>query len=167
MKTSEEAITEEVDYYGSVKTRYKEIFLAALEKLVNEWMGGYHIVIKSTPRVTDDRPLRDIVYKYNSQKVLVFITTEWAGSTDPGYPYLSCFPDNHTNVSIRPSVRRCVLGRHFNACIEIENHNRMRQSYLELEECWVTQSGYFRLATTVVLGTGTTDAKLPFCRGIS
>ena len=31
----------------------------------------------------------------------------------------------------------------------------------------VTQSGYFRLATTVVLGVGITDKKILFCRGIS
>ena len=36
-----------------------------------------------------------------------------------------------------------------------------------LERYWVTQSGYFRLATTVELGMVITDGKLLFCHGFS
>ena len=43
----------------------------------------------------------------------------------------------------------------------------MGKSYLALEKYWVTQSGYFRLATIVALGMGITDGKLLFCRGFS
>ena len=43
----------------------------------------------------------------------------------------------------------------------------MRKSDLVLEEYLVTQSGYFRRATTVVLGLGITDGNLLFCYGIS
>ena len=57
--------------------------------------------------------------------------------------------------------------RYFNACYEIENHNRMLQSNLELEKYWVTQIGHFILGTTVALGMGITDSNLPFCHGIS
>ena len=43
----------------------------------------------------------------------------------------------------------------------------MRQSDLSLEKYWVTQSGYFRLATTVALGMGITDGKLLYCHGVA
>ena len=41
-----------------------------------------------------------------------------------------------------------------------DNRNRMRRSGLALEKYRVTQSGYFRLATTVALGVGNKDGKL-------
>ena len=43
----------------------------------------------------------------------------------------------------------------------------MRQSDLSLEKYWVTQSGYFRLATTMALGMGITDGKLLYCHGVA
>ena len=43
----------------------------------------------------------------------------------------------------------------------------MRQYDIALEKCWVTQSGYFRLATTVELGMVITDWKLLYCHGVS
>ena len=39
----------------------------------------------------------------------------------------------------------------------------MYRSDLALEKYWVTQSSYFRLATTVALGMGITDGKLLYC----
>ena len=43
----------------------------------------------------------------------------------------------------------------------------MWQSDLALDKYWVTQSGYFRLATTVALGMGITDGKLLYCHCVS
>ena len=43
----------------------------------------------------------------------------------------------------------------------------MKHSDLSLEKYWVTQSGYFILATTVALGMGITDEKLLYCHGVS
>ena len=57
-----------------------------------------------------------------------------------------------------------LLGRYFNARNAIDNHNRMCQSYLLLDKYWVTQSGYFRFATTVALGMGIIDGKLLYCQ---
>ena len=45
--------------------------------------------------------------------------------------------------------------------------NRMRKYDTELDKYWVTQSGYFRLATIVALGMGITYGKLILCHGIS
>ena len=47
---------------------------------MKECLGGYHLVMKSTPSVPGDRPLMAIGYKYNYRKVLGFIYTEGAGS---------------------------------------------------------------------------------------
>ena len=146
-----------VDYCGPVKTSHKGFCLATLENLMKDWPGGSYLVLEITPRFPGEISLLAIGYKYNSRKVLGFIATEGAGSTEPGDPYLSCFPDIYSNVSVRLVVSPHLLGRYLNACNEIDNRNRMWQSYLSLEKYWVTQRSYFRLATTVALGMGITD----------
>ena len=123
--------------------------------------------MKSTPRFPGERPLLAIGYKYNSRKVLGFIATEGAGITEPGDPYLSFFPNMYSNVSVRPVVRPHLLGSYFNVCNTIDSNNRMQQSDLLLDKYWVTQSGYFRLATTVALGMDITDGKLLYCHGVA
>ena len=116
-----------VDYWRPVKTSHKGFYLATLEKLMEYWPGGSYIVLKSTPRLTGKIPLLAIGYKYNSRKVIGSIATEGARSTEPGDPYLSRFPDNYSNVSVHPVVCPHLLGRYFNACNAIDNHNKMRQ----------------------------------------
>ena len=150
-----------------MKTSHKGFCLATLEKLMKDWPGGSYLVLKSTPRFPGERPILTIGYKYNYRKVLGFIATEGSGSTEPGDPYLSPFPDIYSNVSVRPVVRPHLLGRYFNACNAIYNHNRWWQSDLSLDKYWVTQSGYFRLATTVTLGMGITDGKILYCHGVA
>ena len=120
-----------------------------------------------TLRVPGGIPLMTIVYKYNSNKVTVFIGTEGSGSTSLGDTCLSRFPDIYYNASVRPVVCPQLLGRYLNACNEIHIHNRMRQYNTALDKYWVTRSGYFRLSTTVELVMGITYWKLLFCHGIS
>ena len=43
----------------------------------------------------------------------------------------------------------------------------MHKSDIALEKYWVTQSGYFRLETTVTLGMGITHGKLLYCNGVA
>ena len=119
-----------------------------------------------TLRVTGDRPLMAIWYKYNSRKILGFIVTEGAVITEPGDPYLSHLPSIYSNVSVHPNVCPHLLVRYFNACNEIDKHNKMQKSELALEKYLGWQSGCFILATTVALGMGVTDGKLLFCHGI-
>ena len=76
-----------VDYCGPVKTSHKGFCLATLEKLMKDWPGGSYTVMKSNPIVPGGRPLMEIGYKCNSRRVLGFIATERAGSTEPGDPY--------------------------------------------------------------------------------
>ena len=60
-----------------------------------------------------------------------------------------------------------MLGRYFNAYSSIDSQNRIRYSDLAIEKYWVTQSGYFRLATTLAFGTGIKDGKLLYCHGVA
>ena len=120
-----------------------------------------------TPRTPDDIPLIEFEYNCNSQKILLFISTERARSTDPGNTYLSRLPENYSNVSICPVVCHCVIGRYFNAFNVTDNKNNMWKYDLALETNWVTQRRYFRLVTKVTLGMGITDENSLFQYGIS
>ena len=55
-----------------------------------------------------------IGYTYNCRKFLDFIANEGSVSTEPGYPYLSCFFDIYSNVSVRHIFRPQFLGRYLN-----------------------------------------------------
>ena len=123
-----------VDYCGLAKTSHKGFCLATLEKLMKDWPGGSYLVLKSTTSFPGESPLLAIGQNYNSRKVIGFIATEGAGSTGPGDPYLSRFPDIYSNVSVRPVVCPHLLGRYFNACNAIDNQNRMRKYDLSLEK---------------------------------
>ena len=94
--------------------------------------------MRSDPRVSGGVTLMEIGCKYNSRNFLGFIATGGGGSTEPGDPCLSCFPEFFSNVSVHPVVRPHLLGRYLNACNAIENHNRMRHSDLALEKYWLT-----------------------------
>ena len=104
-----------VDYCGTVKTSHKGLCLATLENLMKVLPGGSYLVLKSTPRFPGERPLLAIGHKYNSRKVLGFIATEGAGSTEPGDTYLYRFPVIYSNVSVCPVVCPHLLGRYCNA----------------------------------------------------
>ena len=95
---------------------YKVFCLSTLEKLMKKFPGGSYIVMKIPPRVPCGGPLLAICYKYNSRNLLGFISTEWAGSTEPGDPYLSRFPDIYSNIYVCPIVCPHLLGSYFNAC---------------------------------------------------
>ena len=68
--------------------------------------------MKSDPRVTFDIPLMSIGYKCRYQKVLEFIATDGGGSTETGVSYLSCYPENISNVSICSVFFPCLFDRY-------------------------------------------------------
>ena len=73
-------------------------------------------------------------------KVLVFIATEGVGSTEPDYPYLSCYTDNYSNVSVCPVVYFLLLGVYFNTCNVLDNQSRIQKSDLAVDNYWVTSA---------------------------
>ena len=75
------------------------------------------------------------------------IVTDNSGSTKTGIPCLSKYPDQFTNVSIRPVARPLVMSNCFSAVNEVDSHNKSRKSDLALEKWWVTHVvayGYVR-----------------------
>ena len=115
--------------------------------------------------VPGDRPLIDIGYKYNARKVLSFIVTDNAGSTKTGIPYLSKYPDQFTNVAIRPVARPLVMSKNSDVN-EVDSHSKSIHSDLELEKWWVTQCGWLRLCMTVAMGINITNCWKLFCCGV-
>ena len=111
----EKCSTEGIYYCGTVQKINNGFYLANLEKLIKECPGGSYLITKITQIVPSNGSLVFIEYKYNSQKVLGFLATEWDGSIDPGIPYLSDFSDNYSKFSIWTCVLTCATGRYFNA----------------------------------------------------
>ena len=77
-----------------MKTGRQGFFLDTSEELMKKWPGGSHLFMKSAPRVPGDKTILAIIYRYISQKVLGFISTEGDGITKPGLSYLSHYPEN-------------------------------------------------------------------------
>ena len=109
-----------------------------------------------------------IGYKYNSQKVLSFITIEGGGGvTTHGILYLFNYPDQFSNVSILSNVCPQVLYKFFWSFNEIDSHIKCRQYGLALDKLWVTQCGWLRLYTMVEIGIITTNFWKRFCCGVN
>ena len=144
-------IAVEVDYCGTVKMSHKGIFLATLEKLTKEWTVGSYIVAKINPRVSADRtscPLGKITIIEKSKDLLLPRGQEVINQVIA--IYISSLIIILMLIYLPVSCNLMVV-IYFNACNEIDNKNRMRQSELELAKYWVTQSGYFRLVIILEL----------------
>ena len=101
------------DLIGMVKTNTKGLCRENIEKLTKDWPGGSYLVLRSNTMVPGDRSLIAIGSKYNARKVLSFIVTDNAGSTNTGINYLSKYPDQFTNVAIRPVAPFLVMSIFF------------------------------------------------------
>ena len=66
------------------------------------------------------RPIIYIGYKYNTWKVISFIVTYNTGITQADIPYLSKYPDQFSNVSIRPVSRPLVVYKLFVSVNEVD-----------------------------------------------
>ena len=121
-----------------VKTNTKGFCKDKIDNLTKNWPGGSYLVLRSNPMVPGGRPLIAIGYKYNARKVIHFIVTDNTGIINTGIPYLSKYPDQFTNFSIRPVGRPLVMSKQ-SAVNEVDSHNKSRKSDLALEKWWVTQ----------------------------
>ena len=68
-----------------------------------------------------DRPIMYIVYKYNMQKVLSFITAEVAGSTKGVITYLSKYHAMFSSFSIHTVYFSLVIYEFFVSVNEVKN----------------------------------------------
>ena len=85
-------------------------------------------------------------------------------STKTGIPYLSKYPDQFTNVAIRPVSSPLVMYKFFGAVNEVDSNKKIRLSDLALDKFWVDQCGWLQVCTTVAMGITITNCwKLFFC----
>ena len=110
-KAAEDATEVGADLIGMVKTNNKGFCKDTIEKLTKYWPGGSYLVLRIKPMLPGDRPLIAIGCRYNTRKVLYFIFTDNAGSTNTGIPYLSKYPDQFTNVAICPVSRPLFMSK--------------------------------------------------------
>ena len=118
---------------GMVKTNTKGFYKDTIKNLTKDWPVGSYLMLKSNHMVPGDRPLITIGYKYSTRKVPYFIVTDNAGSTKTGIPYLSKYPDQFTNVSIRPVARILVISKKYDVH-EVFSHNKSIQYNLTLDK---------------------------------
>ena len=83
-------------------------------------------MLRSKPVVPGVRPLITNGYKYNTGKVISFIVTDNAGITQTGIIYLSKYPDQFSNVSIRPVSRPLVVYKLFVSVNEVDYQKKKR-----------------------------------------
>ena len=107
-------MAEGLDYCGPVKMGHKIFCLYTFKKFMKECLGGYYLVINSTPIFYDDKTLMLIGHNYKYRMVLGSISNEGAVGTDPVDPYLSHLTDTYYNIFILPFVCACIIERYSN-----------------------------------------------------
>ena len=142
------------NFIGVIKTSHAGYCKKYLEEKMKEWPAGSHLVLEST---VNDVELLAIGYKYNKRKVACFIATKGAGHTEAGKPYEAKWKDENGNTRSRDVFRPEVIAKYFVRSNGIDVHNQTRQGDLRLEKHWVTNDGFFRIATTL-FGLTVTDA---------
>jgi Transposase IS4 len=96
-----------------------------------------------------------IAYAWSQKGVSYFVTT--CGDTEPStMKYESKFEDEWGNTMSRSIERPNICHFIFQYLPLIDEHNKQRQSLLQLEKRWQTQCPWFRLATTLT-GMSTVD----------
>ena len=149
-----------------VKTNTKVFCKYMIEGLTNDWPGGSYIVLRIKAMVPGEMPPRAIGYRYNSRKVLSFAAAAGKGITTLGIIYLSKYPDQFSNVPIRPVARPLLISKFFGSFNEVVSQNKYRQSDPALEKFWVMQYGWLRLCTTVAMGITITNCWKLFRYGV-
>ena len=154
-------------YFGSVRTavavnkQFNVHFLGVVkqysanypkEDIVSALEGkpaGTKIVLTTTVR-----GVRLVAIGYNQKKndTVCLLMTEGAASTmdDPRRPRVQKFLDKYRNVCVRRVNRPKALNEYYRYCGLIDDHNRLRQGYLQLEKKWLCKSGFARIFSTIV-----------------
>ena len=105
----------------------------------------------------------DIGYKYNRQKVLNLISTEYTCGTKAGITYLSQYPDSCSNVEFLPvffSLLSCLI--YLGLLIRL-TPTKTRQSDLAQENYWITQYVCMQQFGTIDIGTNIKSFWEQFC----
>ena len=119
-----------------------------IESTLKDMPGGVQIVLEG--KHPNGTPLIAMGYRYSKKTTLFFVLHKDAGSTELGVPYEMKYTDDHGNVCVRLIDRPDVISKFFVDSNLIDAHNQVRQCELALEKQWVTNCGYFCVATTLV-----------------
>ena len=120
----------------TIKTAHSRNQKKFLGETMKDFPGGTWIEMEGRTE-KKDVPYVCIGYKYNLKKVLVFLSTKGAESTQPGEPNLAKFPDNFGNVCTREVARPDIISNYLNKSNIADIHNQARQVELALGNKWV------------------------------
>ena len=121
-------------------------------------------MLRSNTVVPGGRSLIAIYYKYNTRKVLYFIVTDNAGSTQAGLHYLYRYPDQFYNVAIYPFACLFFMYKFFGSVNKVDNKSRRYD--LALKKFLVTRCGWIRLCIAVATGMTIINCWKIFCYGV-
>lgn len=129
-----------------VKTCHNRVPKKKIEEIMDPWPAGSHLVLESK---IEGKKLYACGYKYNRRKVLTFLFSAGAGHTCKGTPYRAKWKDDNGNTVHKFVDRPDVIARYFANSNAVDMHNQSRQGDLQLEKCWITTDGFFRIGTTL------------------
>ena len=116
-----------------VKTAHARSPKKWLEEQMEEFPGGTWIVLEGRVQ-PEDIDLISIGYKYNKKKVLTFIATKGAGSTNAGELYETRFPDKFGNVCVHNGAHPSIISNYFNFSNCVDLHKQAQKFDLALEK---------------------------------
>ena len=120
--------------------------------LPNTTLKGDHVCLST---ILDNCSL--IALGWRDKTIKTFIST--CGTTLPGQPHQKHRYTKDGELTTSEVQRPQLVSQYFSAACKIDVHNHLRQGLLAIEEAWVTQTWWHRLAATV-FGITVTDALL-------
>jgi hypothetical protein len=107
---------------------------------------GHWVVMRTTIAGVD---LIAIAYAWSQKGISYFIST--CGSTEPSiHKYESKYDNEWGELGVREIDRPNVVHFLYEYLPLIDEHNKQRQSILELEKLWLTKDPWFRLLCTLM-----------------
>ena len=112
----------------------------------NNRPAGHWVVMHTK---ISDVPIMVVAYAWSNRGVTYLVST--CGSTKIlPEKYQSSYEDDYGNIRVKEINRPWVAHFLYKYLPLIDEHNKQRQSLLNLERCWLTKSCWFRLLTTIV-----------------
>ena len=108
--------------------------------------AGHWVVMHTT---IADVPIMVVAYAWSQRGVTYLVSTCGSTTVHPT-KYQSKFEDDFGNIRIKDVNRPWVAHFLYEYLPLVDEHNKQRQSILNLERCWLTKDCWFRLLTTIV-----------------
>jgi hypothetical protein len=120
--------------------------LAVLQARFGKRPAGHWVVFRATIAGVK---LFALAYAWSQRGISYFVST--CGRTDP-HPvrYRSNFEDDYGVTTYKELLRPHICHFLYEYLPLIDEHNKQRQSLLNLERCWTTKDCWMRLVTTIV-----------------